>query len=1086
MTADNITVSRPCIPEIGRACGRTAMWWQISRKDSRRGKDAKNAGFEDTGGELQVWQWRQSSSEVAAAGAPVATAARFSSILWTPFTLEGRAPAGCIIGGMLDGSIVVWNALELLQQNEHDNNIGDSASTSTSTSATPTLFHFPLQNNHGPVGCLAWNPLEPWNIAVGTSHGQAYLIDLSDASPAIHAMNRHPSEVTAVAWNSQVPHICATASNNDVTVWDTKAGKPWSELRTQSTADLQWNPRQGLHLLTADGPVVNVWDLAASTTLPVAQLAIQQGATLLKMDWCPHDETLLITSAKDGKAYIWDLQTMQPLAELPNDGVQQPLLNNANGKNPAALFAASSTPTHVRYEILWSPHHRGVLLTCRLDKHVQWQAMPALPRPPAWQTPRCCRAAQGFGATLATVDNTTRTVTLSVVPQNIQLATVAAETASQGTDPRDVCLHQQAAKPPREAAMWGFLSVLFEANARQALLEYLGFSAQEIQQAVAEFQAPDDNTETVVSKAPADDLVQQALTVGDFTAAVDACFKVHNYADALLLASCGGGELWASTQQRYLQASARPYVPTVQAILQSNMAELVEMADLTQWQQTLALLSTYGTSNEFPQLCKALGQRIQDAGDHATASLCFICAMDFEAVVTYWKAEMMSDAGDGANGDNFDVDSIDWRLLHDFCTQVSILQQACPHAALPQDAAQLFTQYAKLLADEGLLAAAAAYAKDGILQDRLYRSRSSPACLAAMQNQPPAFPFQMQQVDACRGVVNMAEQRQAAEQARIAAEQQAEYQRQQAEYQKQAEYQRQQREAQQAAQAEQRAQQQAAQLAQQQQQQQQSNGFSHQAPAPAVLGGLPDGWMELQDPSSGRPYYYNQTTQETTWERPAPVAAPVPAPVPTPPPHQKQQLQQQQMPEITQTPSSAKKRTVASKYGDGFVSSASDPKLAYQYGNVGTSNPYHGAERPGTAAAAVGGSGQAPISETFNVDNLELSADLVPLRDSLLQMVDSLNSLPLGAADKRQMTDGEKAVAVFIKKLAIQAIHDESLEQAKTMVSSLVARDFRTATAMQTALVNNEWREHKDWLKGFKSLIQLASRKLAHPHPIQY
>lgn len=1002
--------------------------------------------------------------------------------------MKGMAPAGCVVAGMLDGSIVVWNALELLQRDNdknNNNNINDEHQQETGM-----LHLFTSQNNHGPISCLAWNTLEPWQVALGSSHGQAYLINLAttDVSPELQTMNRHTSEVTAVAWNTQVPHICATASINDVTVWDTKAGKPWSELRTQSTADLQWNPRQGLHLLTADGPVVNVWDLAASTTLPVAQLAVQQGATLLKMDWCPHDETLLVTSAKDGKVYVWDLQTMQPLAELPNDGLQQQqqnhqsLQSNANGKNPAALFAASSTPTHVRYEIHWSPHHRGVLLTCRLDKHVQWQAMPALPRPPAWQTPGCCRAAQGFGATLAMVNNTTKTVTIITVPHNKQLAATAAETASQGA-PRDVCLHQQAAKPPREAAMWGFLSVLFEPNARQALLEYLGFSAQEIQQQIEDFQPPEESTDMVLSKTAADDFVQKALTVGDFATAVDACFKVHNYADALLLASCGGAELWSSTQERYLAACARPYVPTVQAILQSNMAHLVETADLDSWQQTLALLSTYGTSQEFPQLCKALGQRIQDAGDHATASLCYICAMDFESVVTYWRAEMLGNRGDGDNS------TVDWRLLHDFCTQVSILQQACPHATLPDDAAELFTKYAKLLADEGLLAAAATYAKDGILQDRLYRSRSSPACLAAMHNQPPTFPFQMQQVDACRGVVNMTEQREAAEQARIAAERQAEYQRQQAEYQKQqAEYQRQQREAQQAALAEQRAHQQTEQQAQQQRQQQQqqkqhpTNGYGNQAaPTPATVGGLPEGWMELQDPSSGRPYYYNQTSQETTWDRPTPVQIPVPAAAPSAVP-----AAQPQMPEPTNTPSSAKKRTVASKYGDGFVSSASDPKLAFQYGNVGTSNPYHGAVRPGTAAAAVGGPGQAPISETFNVDNIELSGDLVPVRDSLLQILESLKSLPLGAADNRQMVDGEKAVAVFVKKLAMQAVHDESLEQAKAMVSSLMARDFRTATAMQTALVNSEWREHKDWLKGFKSLIQLASRKLAHSHPIQY
>lgn len=131
---------------------------------------------------------------------------------------------------------------------------------------------------------------------------------------------------------------------------------------------------------------------------------------------------------------------------------------------------------------------------------------------------------------------------------------------------------------------------------------------------------------------------------------------------------------------------------------------------------------------------------------------------------------------------------------------------------------------------------------------------------------------------------------------------------------------------------------------------------------------------------------------------------------------------------------------------------------------------------------------EAPISETFNVDQLDLSGDLLPLRDSLVQLVETLKggSVSLGAADKRQMMDGEKAVAVLVKKLARHALHEESLEHVKTMVSALVSGDYRTATAMQTTLVNHEWREHKDWLKGFKSLIQLASRKLAQPHPIQY
>jgi protein transport protein SEC31 len=65
-----------------------------------------------------------------------------------------------------------------------------------------------------------------------------------------------------------------------------------------------------------------------------------------------------------------------------------------------------------------------------------------------------------------------------------------------------------------------------------------------------------------------------------------------------------------------------------------------------------------------------------------------------------------------------------------------------------------------------------------------------------------------------------------------------------------------------------------------------------------------------------------------------------------------------------------------------------------------------------------------------------------------------------------------------VKKLSRDTLNDDIVEKVFTLANALVNRDFNTAMAMQTTLANAEWRDHKDWLKGIKILIQLASKKL--------
>lgn len=125
-------------------------------------------------------------------------------------------------------------------------------------------------------------------------------------------------------------HILASAAQNGSTIiWDLRQKKAWYELRDPAggcVSDVAWNPNQGLHLVTSSGddknPVIKIWDLRSSTSLPLATL---QGHTegILSVSWCPSDPALLLSCGKDNKTMMWDLNSLQPVYDLPSDDIKE-------------------------------------------------------------------------------------------------------------------------------------------------------------------------------------------------------------------------------------------------------------------------------------------------------------------------------------------------------------------------------------------------------------------------------------------------------------------------------------------------------------------------------------------------------------------------------------------------------------------------------------------------------------------------------------------------------------------------------------------------------------------------------------------
>lgn len=956
-----------------------------------------------------------------------------------------------------------------------------------------------------PVAALAFSTLDTYHLMAGCQNGDVILLDCSDPKHPVTTKlqtSSNNTEITAVAWNTAVSHICAVANyDGTVLVFDVTAKSLWCEIRAEHSviSSLCWNPAQGLHLLTVSGddrnPVLKVWDLGASTTVPLATLN-GHSSGLFQASWCPHDDSFLLTCAKDNRTLLWDLNSLSAVAELPMDAIEAAAVAKSN--SASNLFSQKpglSQQQQLRYLVLWSPFQRGICITCSLDRKVQIHSISglALQRPPAWMQPGPPVTTGFGGALLTTKDQTVVVRTVTEQPVLVQVSQ-SHETDLQSHEIIDFCkVQQEKASQISDKAIWGFMQVVFEANARQELLLHLGLDAEQIAQAAQNNDLTTNGGSATVKDGmtpEVQNLVKESLLVGNFEAAVDCCLRAESYGDALVLASCGGGDLWAKTQEQYFasQTTKRPYLTLLSGIVGNQMDEIVNNGSVESWQETLAVISTYSEAEEFSRLCVQLGDKLNEAGEDSSANLCYMCALNLERAVDFWQKQLKDKVGDSSNFKS----TKDLLALHEFVAKASVFTQAVgPSAAHTPDMDQSYAAYAQALAEQGLLVTAAKYCNgnsENIMQlrDRLYRSRSSQQCFQVLGSAPD-FPYQMVSVEQSRGQV----------------------------------------------------------MSQPIVPQPESNGTAeHQFEQPGhVSDELPEGWIALQDPASGNTYYANENTGEVSWDKPAVTPAPAPSQVQYPAaaqtqypsqqtnntatfdqgaqsaypaqtsyhgqdsyPNQSNYTSQAQYPQTiqnsypaqdqldtsqrsqltsqsaaskatTQSAASKPKSSLVSKYGDGFVSSSSNPELAYQYGNVGTSNPYGSSNRPGTAAAVIQTPPRAPVSGSLNFDSIQLSDTHAHMKDILLGLSESLKVAHLNPVEKRQMGEAEKGIAILVKKLARSEVDDDAVQQVSALVSALSMQDFGSAVAIQAGLANTHWRQDKDWLKGIKILVQLASKK---------
>ena len=67
-------------------------------------------------------------------------------------------------------------------------------------------------------------------------------------------------------------------------------------------------------------------------------------------------------------------------------------------------------------------------------------------------------------------------------------------------------------------------------------------------------------------------------------------------------------------------------------------AGLIKARPLDEWRETVAILCSFGSGDEWPTLCDALARRLASGGLRHAATLCWICAGNVELAVKHWLA----------------------------------------------------------------------------------------------------------------------------------------------------------------------------------------------------------------------------------------------------------------------------------------------------------------------------------------------------------------------------------------------------------------------------------------------------------------
>lgn len=561
------------------------------------------------------------------------------------------------------------------------------------------------------IDCLDWNKKVSHIMVTGSSGGFVTVWDMKTKKESLTLNNYGRKAVSAVAWDPEKPTRLITAVPLEqepvILVWDLRnSNAPEKTMRGHDSGvlSLSWC-QQDSDLLLSCGKDNRTVCWNPQTGQPYGDFPVVTNWTF-QTRWNPHNPNLFATASFDGKLSIQSLQNTNPAVTQPSD-------QNLAADGEDFFSKAQTAPQTSSFSLRKAP---------------KW-----LERPVA--------ASFGFGGRIVSVrpaePGKSRMskveITKFEVDSSVGSATDSFESTLQSGDLASLCASRMAnAKTEEEKADWRVIETLVSSSPRKKIVDYLGFGeAEEAADGVSGLGAGADKEESHQSQvngtagrrshkrfssmfestpdgdflselaatkvtrtnnpfqiytgteSEADRRITRALMLGQFDKALDVCLQEDRMSDAFMVAICGGSTCIQKAQEAYFakQSGGPNYLRLLASVVGKNWWDVVYNADLANWKEVMATLCTFADEKEFPDLCDALGDRLeelvhQQPEARKDASFCYVAGSKLEKVVSIWLQELQESENAGVeNEENGSAFSIHARGLQNFIEKLTVFRR---------------------------------------------------------------------------------------------------------------------------------------------------------------------------------------------------------------------------------------------------------------------------------------------------------------------------------------------------------------------------------------------------------------------------